>query len=86
MGKGVSDLICHEKTVYIMPWNFSAGLKSDAPPRLCAVSSLPASYIFEVFCILILPDTKIYEHFPFKIKLIPTVDLGLKHFNILWVT
>lgn len=46
MGKGVSDLICHEITVYIMPWNFSVGLKGDAPPLLCAMSSLPSRVIF----------------------------------------
>lgn len=33
-------------TVYIMPWNVSVGLKSDAPPLLCAMSSLPSRVIF----------------------------------------
>lgn len=71
MGKGVSDLICHEITVYIMPWNFSVGLKSDAPP-LCNELSSIKSYNFEVVCILILPDTKIYKSiFLLKSNLFP---------------
>lgn len=48
MGKGVSDLICCEITVCMMPWNFSVGLKSDAPPPLCNELSFIKSHIFEV--------------------------------------
>lgn len=78
MRKGVSDLICHEITECIMPWNFSVGLKSDAPP-LCNELSSIKSHIFEVVCILILLDTKIsksifllksetYSHCRFRIE------------------
>lgn len=46
MGKGMSDLICHEITVCIMPWNLSVGLKSDAPPPLCnELSSIKSLFL-----------------------------------------
>lgn len=59
MGKGVSDLSVM-RLVCIMPWNFSVGLKSDAPP-LCNELSFIKSYISELIYIFILLNTKISE-------------------------